>query len=132
MEQGAIRRIRIGVKGLAVAAALFCFALMLWSGRPGDPLWWLAALFFMIWAFAPYAVLWVASRRSLSQMAAAIALLLGALLCIGIGLGIYIDGSLLANPPDAQVGLLFLFIPPWQILLAIITWVVSLWLERRR
>jgi len=132
MEQGAIRRIRIGVKGLAVAAALFCFALMLWSGRPGDPLWWLAALFFMIWAFAPYAVLWVVSRRSLSQMAAAIALLLGALLCIGIGLGIYIDGFLLANPPDAQVGLLFLFIPPWQILLAIITWVVSLWLERRR
>ncbi|MEZ5464820.1 MAG: hypothetical protein R3F22_06255 [Lysobacteraceae bacterium] len=132
MEQGAIRRIRIGVKGLAVAATAFCLYLMLWSGRPSDPLWWLAALFFMIWAFAPYVLLWVASRRPLSRLPAAIALLVGALLCVGIGLAIYVDGFLLASPPDAQVGLLFLFIPPWQILLTVITWATSLALERRR
>lgn len=126
-----MRQIRMGVKGLAVMATLFCLGLMLWSGRPGDPLWWLAALFFMVWAFAPYAVLWVAARRPLSQLPAAIALLVGALLCVGIGLGIYVDGFLLDDPPDAQVGLLFLFIPPWQILLAVISWATSLALERR-
>jgi len=102
---------------------------MLYAGQPEHPGWWLGVLPFVLWSLIPYALLaWTAarvrdSRRSLWVLLVASVLLTG-------GSGVLLYQAFVARP-DAQSGLVFLFLPVWQVVVLAVPVVVAHALGRR-
>jgi hypothetical protein len=104
------------VKLISIAAGLGTLAIMLYSSDPGS--WALvpALMLFGLWALLPYALLYTFARRIKGVRRGPLALLAVALVTSALGLAIYIDGFFIA--PDPQSGLLFIFIPVYQLVVA--------------
>jgi hypothetical protein len=73
----------------------------------------IVAPFFAAWCVSPYALLWWRTGgRAIGRVQAGL-LLLVATVAAAFGLAVYVQAFYLSKP-DAQVGLLFIFIPLWQ------------------
>lgn len=100
---------------VAVVGAVFTAGLMLVVSEPGamgaSGLIVLGA--FMVFAISPYAALAFAARRLTDRMAGWVALIAGLVIAVPASL-LYILGFFVQ--PDAQSGLLFLFVPVYQFL----------------
>ena len=73
----------------------------------------IVAPLFAAWCVAPYALLWWrTSARAIGRVQAAL-LLLVATVVAAFGLAVYVQAFLFSTP-DAQAGLVFIFVPLWQ------------------
>lgn len=103
------------VRILALAAAAGSLALM---AREGDysSLERMAALAgFALWVSLPYAVVWFAAGRLSGYTFALLVLGAGLVAAAGFALFIYATVFIFTAKPDAQSGLVFLFIPLYQL-----------------
>lgn len=85
---------------------------MLHAGSPGQPSWWLGFILFGAWALAPYGVCAAAARRA-SDGREGLVWLAASVLLTGASAALLYDAFLAR--PDAQSGLVFLFLPLWQL-----------------
>lgn len=72
----------------------------------------LSVMGFGIWAASPFVAVALLCRRPRASQGAALTLFLATLLLAAFAFPIYIQGFFVK--PDAQGGLLFIFIPVWQ------------------
>ncbi len=97
---------------LLTVGAVATLGFMAYAGEPGRASWWLFALPFAAWTLMPYALVAAEARRhpsnrgSLSLLSVAAALL--------SGLSIVLLYLAFVAQPDAQSGLVLLFLPLWQ------------------
>lgn len=113
---------------LAVAV-LVHWGFMLWAGEPANGAWWSLVLPFAVWGAAPFTGLALAAwfaRRS----RAALWLLLAVSLLLTVGSALLLWDAFVANS-DAQSGLLFVFLPIYQLLVAIPAAAIALFLGLR-
>ena len=100
--------------GLLLVGAVATVGFMGYAGRPANALWWLFALPLAAWTLVPFGLVAAEARRytadlgSLSLLCAAAALLSAS----SIGL-LYLA---FVAKPDAQSGLVLVFLPLWQVL----------------
>ena len=95
---------RLAVLTLYGIVVLIC---MVHMGQPDGARWWLMGVPFMGWALAPVALLCLKCSHPLAYgIGAAILALLGAWLYIG---------TAYSSAPDAQAGLVFVFLPLYQL-----------------
>ena len=97
---------------LLLVGAAATLGFMAYAGQPGSASWWLFFLPFAAWTLVPYALAAAETSRhpsgrgSISVLCAAAAILSGS----SIGL-LYLA---FVAQPDAQSGLVFIFLPVWQ------------------
>ena len=87
-----------------------------WSERAGSQL--VAPALFSVFALLPFIVLLVAIRRSLGD--AKTALLVSAIAAVTVGVGVYMVYDALFVSRGDQRGLIFIFVPPVQLIGAIL------------
>ncbi len=102
------------IRLIAVFAAAASLGIM---GYAGDfsSIWIILPFFgFAAWVSGPYAVVWLAAGKLRSDVVASGVLALG--LVGGAGLGVYAYAAtfLFNSSPDAQDGLIYLFVPLYQ------------------
>ncbi len=97
---------------LAVGAAT-TLGFMVDAGEPARPAWWLLFVPFAAWGLAPYAAVAVAARRARGSRAPARVLLAAAALLVAGSAALLYDAFV--RHLDPQSGLVFLFLPLWQI-----------------
>jgi hypothetical protein len=115
--------------GLLVVGTLVTLGFMIRAGEPGEWWWWPLFLPFATWSLAPYAAVAHVLRRRTSGLASRGAVCLAAALLAGTTA--YVLYSAFVVHLDPQSGLVFLFLPLWQLLgVAPILWVAQ-WLARR-
>ena len=85
---------------------------MLHAGSPGQPSWWLGFVLFGAWALVPYGVCAAAGRR-VSGGREGLVWLGASVLLTGASAAILYDAFVAR--PDAQSGLVFVFLPLWQL-----------------
>lgn len=111
-----------------LAGALATVALMAWAAS-----WSWSGLAFMgalmTWCVSPYVLLGIVSRKPRESRSAAIMLLATALVVAAFAGVVYVDSIFFH--PDAQGALVFLFIPVWQGVGAMIGIIVASQLELR-
>lgn len=108
---------------------LVTLGFMLHAGEPGRPAWWLGFVPFAAWAVSPFvAAGMVASRFRASPLAVRLVAAAAAALA-GSSLFVYHQGFV--AHPDAQSGLLFLFLPLWQLLAILPVFLAARALARR-
>ena len=95
-----------------------------------DKWWWLGFLAFAVWATIPFGVVAVASHR-FRAAAAALKLLLLASLLLTVSAMCLLYDAFVARP-DAQSGILFVFLPVWQMIGLAPFLLGSRFLHRRR
>jgi hypothetical protein len=112
-----------------VVAILVHWGFMLWAGDPDTGEWWALILPFALWGAAPFTGLGLAAwfaRRS----RAAIWLLLGVSLLLTVASALLLWDAFVAST-DAQSGLVFVFLPIYQLVIAIPSAAVALFLGLR-
>ncbi len=112
---------------MAGIGIVFTLACLFYAGSPSDLSWWAGAAVFSIWALAPYAIaiicssLWTAPA---SQV----------LLTIGAGAALlpmpFLAYDVLIAHPSALNGIVFLFVPIYQ-LAAVISFALAAWWAAR-
>lgn len=120
MKSAALWIVRLG----AVATLGF----MLYAGEPHRLVWWGLFAVFGAWALLPYLVLHRRLRGTDGPKLVHGVLLVAALLLTGFGFAVFLSAFFLE--PDAQSGLVVLFIPIWQWVGLIIAFWVAGRLER--
>ncbi|UCC13677.1 MAG: hypothetical protein JSW21_09905 [Gammaproteobacteria bacterium] len=98
---------------LLVAGFLATLGFMIYAGEPERLSWWPLVAPFAGWVGVPYAVLYLASRRSPSTSGSRAVLLLGAAAVSGFGI-LMLYEAFIAHP-DAQSGIVLIFIPLYQL-----------------
>jgi hypothetical protein len=96
------------------AGVAVTFGFMVWAGDPRHVAWWVGAVPFALWASAPYAVLAVAAWALRSSRGASLTVFF-------TGIGVLISSfvilvSAFVTHIDAQSGLVFVFLPLWQLI----------------
>jgi hypothetical protein len=113
------------IAGFGFAVTFGCW---LYFGSPGDADWWRGAGLFMLWALSPYAIVFAFSLRWSSPAAQV-------LLAIGGGAAVlpmpFLAYDAFQARRDAMVGLVFLFVPVYQ-LSVVIAFVLAAWWWARR
>lgn len=99
---------------LGPAATLFC---MIHNGEPLQPGWWLLAMPFLGLAILPYLLLLSAVKHA--SNARTIWFFFGVMLCITLG-ALLILWEAFWLRPDPQAGLVFLFLPLYQIAIVMV------------
>ncbi len=97
---------------LSAAGALGTWTFMVYAGQPDDWSWLLFFLPFAAWAAIPFAVIAFASRRA-RTIPAALRVLFVATLILTFG-SMYLLYTAFVTSPDAQSGIVFVFLPIWQ------------------
>ena len=104
---------------------LCVFAIQLYMGRPSELSWLGIELLFLAWAVLPVALLCLGREYATAKA-------IGAALLAVFGLAMYGDTAFIH--PDAQGGLIFIFLPLYQLVLAAL-WIVGIvvvaWLRRQ-
>jgi hypothetical protein len=123
-----IKRERVAYALFAVGS-LITLGFMVYAGRPSSLGWFVGIAPFAIWVMAPFAGGAVVCRavRSSPRSLAIVSVAAGLLAC-GTAVLLY-HGLVVA--PDAQGGLLFLFLPLWQALALTPFVVIALRVARR-
>lgn len=102
---------------LLAIGAVTTLGFMLYAGEPDVPLWWPVALVIAAWCVVPYGVLARTSRRMADDRLAAWTIVavsaLWTLIAVATLYTTFITYS------DAQGGLVFLFLPIWQAIVAV-------------
>jgi hypothetical protein len=99
---------------LLVVGALVTLGFMLGAGEPVKPLWWVGFLPFGIWALVPYGALAWFTRRCRVSRSSQWVLLVAALLLSGVSSALLYQAF--AVELDPQSGIVFVFLPVWQLL----------------
>ena len=117
----------IAAYAVAVAGGLFTLGLMLYASDPGDTglSQWAVVLPFAVLAVSPYLVLARLARGLKHDVAKSRVLLIVALLVTLPAIWFYIQGFIVE--PDAQSGLLFVFLPIYQFIVGVVAGVAA-WL----
>lgn len=105
--------------GLATDASLYIGAVvslvfMIHAGEPGRLYWWPMFAIASAWVLLPYAIVWQEARRRTGQTGPCIVLLIAAT-ALTVFSAIALYGAFIAHP-DPQSGLVFIFIPLYQVL----------------
>jgi len=87
---------------------------MLYAGEPSKSTWWLFFVPFAGWAGAPYAITGLAVRRSAASRASQVVLLLTAIALTGFGCSMLYTAFV--THIDAQSGIVFVFLPVYQLM----------------
>ncbi|MBW2281954.1 MAG: hypothetical protein JRG82_14545 [Deltaproteobacteria bacterium] len=99
--------------GVLAAGACITLGFMVYAGSPDEPGWWLGFLPFGAWGVLPFAgVAW--SVRIRRDGPGATLLLVGAVLLTSAST--FLLYQAFVAEPDAQSGIVFVFLPVWQIL----------------
>jgi hypothetical protein len=116
-----VYRIVLSLLGVGV---LVTVAFMFHAGEPRRPTWWLGFIPFVAWALLPYGLVGLlasrlrASSRSIDVLAAA-----ASLLSLSSSYLLYLG---FVAETDAQSGLLFLFVPLWQLVALVpVAWLAN-------
>jgi hypothetical protein len=108
---------------VTIVAAVATLACQVWIGGAAS----LASLF-TLWILLPaFVTLAIALRSSARQTALWCAVMA---LPLALGLGIYVMAGL--GPSDAQIGLVFLFVPIWQLVALAIAAGIAWFIVRRQ
>lgn len=107
---------------LAVGA-LATLGFMVYAGRPESAVWFLGMLPFAAWALAPYGVLGMQVRRHAGSARASGVLLVASLLLSAAS--VFLLWQAFVVEPDAQSALVFVFLPLWQLVYAVIVSAVA-------
>jgi len=119
-----------GILVLLLVGASTTLGFMIYAGDPSRVWWWFFFLPFAGWALLPYAVVGAAARWRPFNGASRSVLCVAAALLSGISiLGLH---SAFVAYPDAQSGLVLVFLPLWQLVGLSPFVVVSRYLARRR
>lgn len=110
---------------LLIGSAVYTLGLMIYVGSGWEQITdLLFDIVFGVWAVAPYCYLLVRNRKQSESIRELLILLIGSVLITVLGLFVLYDGFFIH--PDAQSGLLFIFIPVYQWIgcgiIAILTW----------
>ena len=101
------------IQGVLIAGGSATLGFMLYAGEPSRPLWWLAFAVFATWGLIPFACVAAVARRFADSRGSLRVLLLAAVL-LSIGNAFLLYEAFVAQP-DAQSGLVFIFLPMWQL-----------------
>jgi hypothetical protein len=91
---------------------------MVTNGSPEEIWWWLLAVGFFVWGAVPYVGIAAADKRILTNTIGKIILLITALTITGSGIYILIEAFIINLDP--QSGLIFIFLPFFQSVIAAI------------
>lgn len=116
-------------EAVALVGALATAAVILYASRPGSSGSVLFVAGVLLWSLLPYLILSLAAKRAAPQGRWAVSLAILTCAITGITLCMYVAGIFV--DPDAQAGLMFVFFPAYQNVLAGVLWVVSLLVTRR-
>ncbi len=110
-------------------SVLFTAILMLYAGEPTTPSWYVTAIPFLLWTSIPYGILLAFNRLFPSSPRKNGTVLLTAALISGFAIYCLVNAFFLN--PDPQSGIVFIFLPLYQIAAAIIGGLISLALLKR-
>ncbi len=99
---------------LLALGALITLGFMLYAGEPEKASWWLLFLPFAAWALLPYGCFAALTRKGLNSTAARAVVIVAAALLSGLAFAALY--ATFVVEPDAQGGLVFLFLPVWQLI----------------
>ncbi|MDO9359508.1 MAG: hypothetical protein Q7T70_11005 [Polaromonas sp.] len=116
-------------QAVAVVGAVATAAVILYASRPGGSGSVLFVAGVLLWSLLPYLILALAAKRAAPHGRWAVSLAILTCAITGITLCMYVAGIFV--DPDAQAGLMFLFFPACQNVLAGVLWVVSFLVRRR-
>ena len=97
---------------LLLVGAVATLGFMVYAGQPGRASWWLFALPFAAWTLVPYALVTAETRRHLSNRGSLSVLCAAAVLLSSASI-VLLYLAFVAQP-DAQSGLVLVFLPLWQ------------------
>src|SRR5581483_8927675 len=102
-------------RGVQAVAAVVSLAVMLYNADLASALQVALSVVFAAWVAAPY---WYLYRQTLKppDRRRSVALFIVSVACAGFGLSVFMDAFVVHRNLDPQIGLLFLFIPLWQLL----------------
>jgi hypothetical protein len=120
--------------GLATDASLYVGAVvslvaMIHAGEPHRLHWWPMFAIASAWVLLPYAIVWQEARRRTGRPGPCVVLLVAAItLTVFSALVLY--GAFIAHP-DPQSGLVFIFIPLYQLLGLVPFFILARYLAKR-
>lgn len=105
--------LKVAVYGVALAGVGVTLGFMLHAGEPERASWWPGMLPFAAWASAPFLATGYAAYRLSSRYSLCVLLFAGTLLAVTSVVLFY---RVFVSQPDAQSGLVFVFLPLWQLI----------------
>lgn len=118
-----------GVFTLLVFGAVITLGFMLYAGEPERPGWWLLFAPFAAWALLPFGCFAAVVRKGLKARGARLVAVVAALLLAGLAFAALY--ATFVVEPDPQGGLVFLFLPIWQMIGLTPFWFLLRFLEGR-
>ena len=117
-------------KTIAIAGGLFSLAIVLIEGDHSSLLMIALGLAFGAWVIAPFALIYRRAPTFADSIAAGAIVLLAIIIATALSLFAY-GTTFIDNPtPDAQDGLLFVFVPLYQLIGASLALFVASWVAR--
>ncbi len=120
------------IKSLAAFAAAASLAIMAYAGDFSSASLIALSLGFAAWLGAPYAIAWIAAGRLKSDAIASGILGVGLTVIAGLGLYAYVSVFITNTEPDAQDGLVFVFVPFYQLGMIALTCALAFLVKRLR
>jgi hypothetical protein len=102
---------------------------MIYAGEPHRLYWWPMFLIASAWVLLPYAIVWQEARRRMAQPGPRVVLLVAAI-ALTVFSAIVLYGAFIAHP-DPQSGLVFIFIPLYQLLGLVPFFILARYLAKR-
>jgi len=118
------------IKTIAIIGALFSLGVVLFKGDHSSLFMIALGLVFGVWVVAPFALAYVRSPLFSENRIASILMLIGVVAATALSLFAYWM-TFIDNPtPDAQDGLIFLFVPLYQLIgLGLVIWAAG-WVSK--
>ena len=114
---------------LLAGASLTTIGFMVYAGRPSSASWFVEIAGIAAWALTPFATSAIATFLLRTSPASVKVLLAAAVLLFVSSTGLLIQAMLIA--PDAQGGLIFIFLPLYQLVGLSSLLLVAAWCRRR-
>ncbi|MFN3625164.1 MAG: hypothetical protein ACK4TP_14010 [Hyphomicrobium sp.] len=102
-------------RSVAVLGGLIGACVVLGEGDTSNVLLVIVGMMFAGWAMAPFALAWVAAAKVKTILAAQLIVLAAAVAAVGLSVAVYWPTFVDNAKPDAQDGLVLLFVPIYQL-----------------
>jgi hypothetical protein len=107
--------IALVIRSVAALGGLLGAYVVLTEGDTSNPLLVIIGMMFAGWAMAPFALAWVAAVKVTSSRLAQLIILAAVVAAVGLSVAVYWPTFVDNAKPDAQDGLVLLFVPVYQL-----------------